>query len=441
MSWLYDFGFWMFGLISLPHFLARLNQAEDRGRLVRERFGYFSPEAVAFGKTNPVWIHGVSVGEVLAAEKLIRTFQERYPQKSLVLTTVTPTGQKIAKRWESGKVKVTYFPFDGRGPVRRFFRTFQPSLLLLVETEIWPNVLKEAHSRRVPAGIVNGRISERSFNAFRRFSRIFHPVFKCIRFFLVQTEKDRQRLILLGLDPEHIQITGNMKLDAFDLKGADLPKDSLRRDWGFSSSDLVLIGGSTHPGEEASLLDVLRVLRGEGLPVKLLLAPRHVDRADKILKDARRRGFRAVLSSRKKEDFDVMVLDQLGILRNLYPMADAVFMGGSLIRHGGQNPVEPAAARRAILHGPWVFNFQDLYQCLLEEGGTIRVKNDQELGYALKRILRSERERTYLGNQAYRILQKLQGATERNLNWIANVGLIRLEEKGMSNEHAFRSEK
>lgn len=422
IRWIYDLGFFIFGIVSLPHFLGRLRQEKTPGRLLRERFGFLPAESLApFEKTRPLWIHCVSVGEVLACEKFIELLLKKKPGQTLLLTTVTPTGQQMAKRWESERVKVLYFPFDFQFAVRRFFETLKPLALLLVETELWPNVIQEARRRRVPVGIINGRISKRSFHSFRRFSFLFRPVFTSVDFFLVQTEKDRDRWTALGVDREKIQVTGNMKLDGFETNGqGETEREPLRSQWGFLASDQILIGGSTHPGEEEILLRAVHKLRQERFPLKLLLAPRHIERSLKILKQARKLGLRAVLASAREgaPSFEVLILDQLGELRKLYPMADVVFMGGSLIRHGGQNPVEPASSRRAIIHGPWVFNFEELYRRLEEEGASLRVHQEGELLFALKRILHSEREREYLGVRAYEVLTQLKGASEKNFNWI-----------------------
>ncbi len=433
--WIYDLGFLIFGIFSLPHFLARLREAPLPRQLIRERFGFLPLDFLsAFGTVRPLWIHCVSVGEVLAAEKFIQLILERRPSQTLVLTTVTPTGQKMAKRWESERLKVFYFPFDFQSAVSRFFEALKPSILLLVETELWPNTIEEAGRRQIPVGIVNGRISERSFRSFRRFSFLFRPVVTGIDFFLVQTQKDRDRWISLGVDRDRVKVTGNMKLDNFEGNGRrGTERESLREKWGFLASDQILIGGSTHPGEEEILFRAVRELRRE-FPLKLLLAPRHIERSMKILTLAKKHGFQAVLATHKNSPhlypppapagggkeggFDVLILDQLGELRKLYPLADVVFMGGSLVRRGGQNPVEPASSWRAIVHGPWVFNFEELYHRLDEEGASLRVASESELIFVLKRVLRSEREKEYLGTRAYEVLVNLQGASERNFNWI-----------------------
>jgi len=422
IRWIYDLGFLAFGIFSLPHFLKRLEQAEDRKRLVRERLGIFSSDSLSgWDGHRPIWIHCVSVGEAMAAERFIRLLLERKPHQRIVVTTVTPTGQRIARQWEQDRLKVFYFPFDVGFAVRNFFEKIQPAVLLLVETELWPNVITEARRRGVPIGVINGRLSERSFRGFNRFGAIFKPLLRGIDFFLVQTDEDRNRLLALGVNSDKVRVTGNMKLDAFEGNGQwEKDRRTLRPQWGFRQSDWVLIGGSTHEGEEEILLRALRELRREGFSLRLLLAPRHIERTGKIVDLVKKQGLKPALTSTSERDlsFDVLILDRLGELRRLYAAADAVFMGGSLVRHGGQNPIEPAACRRPILHGPWVFNFQDLYRRLDEEGGSVQIADEKELVFVLKRILTNDRERNQLGNRAYETLHQLQGATERNLKWI-----------------------
>lgn len=432
--WLYDLGFSLFGIFAIPPFLRRLKQAENPRRLLSERFGFFSQNVSPLRQDGPcLWIHTVSVGEALAVRKFLDLLLERKTALSLLLTTVTPTGQRIAKKWEGERLRVAYFPFDLRFSVKRFFDTFKPIALLLVETEIWPNVIEEARGRGVPIGVINGRISDRSFRAFRFFSPIFSPLLKAIDFFLVQTPQDRERLLALGVDSRKVQVTGNMKLDALALNGSwHNDRQKLRQAWGFLPDELVLMGGSTHQGEERVLFRLLRKLRAEGFPLKLFLAPRHIERSPHLMREAKKEGFQAVLASTRNPSlpFEVLILDRIGELPGLYPVADAVFMGGSLIRHGGQNPVEAVAVRRAIVHGPWVFNFHEIYSRLEEGRGSLKVKGEEEFELVLKRILASERERKGLGDRAFKVLEKMRGATERNLDWISRQ--IKLENFGRS---------
>jgi len=419
---LYNLAFLIFGIFYLPVFLMKLRQAEDPGVLWRERLGIF-PEGLAekFRGKKTVWLHAVSVGEVMAVEKFIAEWRDAAPEYDLVLTTVTPTGQKIAQKFASEKVHVCYFPFDLTFVVRRFFETFRPACLLLVETEIWPNLLMEAKRRNVPTGIINARLSPRSFKRYQRFSWLFRPLWGALDFVLAQGREDAERFQALGILKESVRDMGNMKFDWAEWTEAGTEyAEELRKTWGFAPEDLVWICGSTHPGEEIILAEVYAGLRQKFTGLKMILAPRHIERSGSLLKIFEQQKARTVLSTRRKEGstFDVLILDQLGILRNLYQIADLVFMGGSLIPHGGQNPIEPARFQKAILHGSHVFNFNQIYQQLDHGGGALKVTAPDELSSAAAGLLAEPGTRQGMGRKAHEIINRLRGASKRQAGWV-----------------------
>ena len=424
MIFLYNFAFLLFAIFSLPRFLSKAKQAEDGRRLYRERLGIFSEEwrRKLVGK-KVIWLHAVSVGEVLAVKKFIELFLERSPEYHFVLTTVTPTGQKIARQQMEGeKVTVCYFPFDWTPAVRSFFKALGPECLLLAETEIWPNVLMEAARAHVPVGVLNARLSPASAGRYARFSFFFEPLFRQLKFVLTQTKEDASRFEGLGTDSTRIHVLGNMKFDNVSLDLADVGRVSaLRQEWLFHSDDLILIAGSTHQGEEEILKRVYHLLLGSFPELKLVIAPRHIERSESIARRLRKSGLSVRFSYPKQSEGktrQVLILNQLGLLKQLYALADVVFMGGSLVRHGGQNPIEPASYKRAIVHGPYVFNFEKIYQLFDQEGASLQVRDEDQLAFALKRLLGHQSERTNLGESAFAALQKLQGATERHVEWL-----------------------
>ncbi len=419
---LYNLAFAVFAVFYFPVFLVKLRQAEDPAALWRERRGIFPVSwAEKFRGKKVVWLHAVSVGEVMAVEKFLQEWQEASQEYDFVLTTVTPTGQRIARKLASEKVHVCYFPFDLTVVVRRFLEVFNPVCLLLVETEIWPNLLMEAGRRGIPVGIINARLSERSLKRYRTFSWVFKPLWERVNFVLAQTFEDAERFCRLGVLNEAVREMGNMKFDqvgwvdpgAVDVAG-------LRKVWGCEPQDHVWIAGSTHPGEEIILTEVFAALRSRFPALKMILAPRHIERAAALLKQSNRFSFKTVLSTQRKEGdvFDILVLNQLGILRNLYQIADLVFMGGSLIPHGGQNPIEPARFEKAILHGPHVFNFQKIYRELDRDGGALEVSAQDELSSAAAEILTNENRRHEMGRKAFQIINRLRGASKRQAGWI-----------------------
>ncbi|MDD5217739.1 MAG: 3-deoxy-D-manno-octulosonic acid transferase [Candidatus Omnitrophica bacterium] len=422
MIFLYNLAFVVFAMAYLPIFLLKMRQADDKQRLLKERLGLFSSawKEKLLGK-KVVWIHAVSVGEVLAVQKFIERFLEKSSEFHIVLSTVTPTGQKIAKKMENERITVCYFPFDVTGAVRSFFKTLGPECLLLVETEIWPNLLMEAKRFRVPVGILNARLSIKSARRYDRYRHFFRPLFSNLAFVLAQSAQDAERFTMLGVDSASIQILGNMK---FDNVGTENPQSTdataLRNVWGFDAGDQILIAGSTHPGEEEIVFYTYRHLLTEFPHLKLLIAPRHIERSIKILQWIQNEGGHARLASDKTPNpkAQVLLLDRLGVLKNLYAMADAVFVGGSLIPHGGQNPIEAAVFGRTILHGPYVANFENIYRTLDQEGGAILVRDEFQFSFALRRLLQNAEECRCLGDHAYAIVRRLRGSTQRHVEWL-----------------------
>ena len=400
----------------------KLRQAEDPAVLWRERRGIFPKGwAEKFAGKKIVWLHAVSVGEVMAVEKFIPEWLASAPEYELLLTTVTPTGQRIAKKFASERVHVCYFPFDLTPVVKRFLDLFKPACLLLVETEIWPNLLTEAKRRNIPVGVINARLSERSFKKYKILPWLFKPLWGKLDFVLAQSEEDAARFRGLGIAEESVRDMGNMKFDQAEWSGESAAEATeLREAWGYTSEDLVWIAGSTHPGEEVALMDAFKTLRERFPKLRLILAPRHIERSEGLLKALEKYGFSMASSMKKKEGPEpaVLVLDQLGVLKNLYGIADLVFMGGSLIPHGGQNPIEPARFSKAILHGSHVFNFHKIYHQLDHDGGALRISAPDELSSAAAELLANEGKRHEMGQKAFQIVNRLRGASKRQAGWI-----------------------
>lgn len=426
MTLLYDAAYLAVAVLSLGAFIGRLSQAESWRELLRQRLGIL-PAALRneLAGKKVIWLHAVSVGEVIAVENFMRRLLRERPGYHAVLTTVTPTGQRVAKKLEGPDVSVCYFPFDFSFAVRRFFRALQPECLLLAETEIWPNLITEAARLQVPAGILNARLSRRSARRYARFKMLFRPLFERLQFVLAQTEDDAERFRACGTDSSRVVVLGNMKFDNMSLEqgGADRGQ-SLRDRWGFAAEDRILIAGSTHRGEESLVVKAFLKLQRKEPRLRLVLAPRHPERAQETAQLVLREGLDYRMSSNGaggEKKGAVVILDELGVLRELYALADAVFVGGSLVPgRGGQNPIEPAVFRKAIVHGPHVFNFERVYQALDGAGGALRVYNGPELEQALETILGNASENERLGRLAYQTVVSLRGATEKHVRWMAD---------------------
>ncbi|MDD5085636.1 MAG: 3-deoxy-D-manno-octulosonic acid transferase [Candidatus Omnitrophica bacterium] len=438
MTILYNIFFIVFGIIYLPFFLARLRQAESPRKLVGDRCGLLSPSLIqsvggpvdkTLGKSingagkKVIWVHAVSVGEVMAAGVFIKKLKERFPSHISLVSTVTPTGQKLAKSL-CGPDRVFYFPFDLSFIVRRVLAKLNPEIIILIETEIWPNLIEEASSCGIPVGIINGRLSPRSSRQYERFRFLITPILNKISFILAQTEEDRERYIRLGYDFGSIRVTGNMKFDASLGRDSSGAPEVLKKSLGFPDTAPIFIAGSTHPGEEKIVLDVFGRLRLLFPNLKLVIAPRHIERSRDLKRMAEERSFK-VRSAKPLEgdvssgEFDVFLLNTLGELRQLYSIADLVFMGGSLIRHGGQNPIEPASFKRPVIFGPHVFNFQAIYSRLASANAAKKLLDSDSFYEIARQILSSPERAKIMGDAAFSVVQSLRGATERNLDIIS----------------------
>ena len=428
MRWIYDFIFLMFALFSIPKFLVRLKQTDERKRLVRERFGIFSKKLTEkFGGRNVIWLHAVSVGEVLAAGPWVERFLKMYPAWIVALSTTTPTGQEVAQAFVSDRVAVFYAPFDLSWVVRRVLHSIEPKLILLMETEIWPNLISEASSNGIPIGIINGRISPRSFGRYQLIGLWLRSILQKLSFCLVQSERDQDYFLKLGVPRPQIFCTGNMKFDRSDIGGGLTGRvDSRVSEW--ARNHLIFVGGSTNWNEEELILRVFTRLREVFQNLRLILAPRHPEHLPKVIRAVRRHQFQYQCFSHNHSDrsFEILLVDRMGILASLYALADLVFIGGSFVRRGGQNPIEAAFARKPLLHGPNVFNFQEIYQMLDQNHAAFPVCSEEELFQKAKMILERREIREQMGAFAWSTVQSMKGATARTLDYLSR--WIRIQE-------------
>ncbi len=431
-------------LLLLPYFVV---QGLRRGKYlhsVRQRLGWLpaavhTPEANAAGA---IWIHAVSVGEALAALPLARRLKERVPERRLVVSTTTATGQRLARERMDFADAVFYFPLDWAGPVRRAFQAVRPSVVVILETEIWPNFLREARRAGVPVVFVNGRISERSFQRYRRALRLFGGFLRGFlarvlgnaTLFLMQTEEDAQRLRALGAPVERVVVAGNLKYD--------LPTPASTPVVGWLESELrlhqqhpVIVAGSVTTGEEALVLIAFGIVQGQWPRALLILAPRKPERFDaaaRLAEESNRKVQRrsqlsfeiAVDASRDAslgEGVSVLLLDSVGELAGLYRLADAVFVGGSLVPAGGHNILEPAFFGKPPVFGPSMENFREMAAMFLKAGAAIQVHSPEELGCGWIELIQDNARREQMGRAARELVEYSRGATERSLEHIADI--------------------
>jgi len=413
---LYELGIMLGFLLYLPKALARRRLPHPGWTM---RLGRY-PASVAqrLAGRRSIWLHAVSLGEALAAQPLARALLERSPQHPLVFSAITKSGFDAATKQVGERGVPIFFPLDLRAPVRRAFDLVQPKLLIVMESELWPMVIHAAHARGVPIVMVNGRISDRSFRRAQWVKSKLGWLWREVHLFLMQSQVDADRLLQLGAPPEKVRVTGNLKWDA-SLSSRPNPSQlgGLRARLGLSEASPLLVAGSTHRGEEAAVLNAFHTLRATHQDLRLVLAPRHLERLEEIEGLVRHVGFAPVRASgiAGGASWDVAVIDRFGELPGYYGIATLVFVGGSLIPHGGQNPLEPASFGKPIVFGPHMHNFAAIAHQLLAHHAARQLSGAGELTPLLQELLEHSDEARQMGLRAQQLMEQFQGATERTL--------------------------
>ena len=384
---------------------------------LRQRLGFFRPGDLPSGGAPRIWLHGASAGDLLALAPMIDRLRVRFPGARIILSTITNTGYLMARERLAGRIDaVIYAPWDLWGATRRTVRAVQPSLLVLEYTEIWPNLIRAAHRFGARIALTNGRFSPAHLGRYRvLFSAIGNPLAD-VDLFLMREDEEAERVLSLGAARERVRVTGNTKFDALvPLEEAE--EDLvLRKAFNMPSGARVWIAGSTHEGEEELLLDVYRRLLRDFPDLTLVIAPRYIDRADRLLSLSRDAGLKAGLRSRgNPEGCRVVILDSIGELARAYRLATLVFVGGSFTTRGGQNILEPAAQGRPVLFGPHMENFRDSVQVLVGRGG-IQVNDADHLHRVVGELLSQPEELRSLGILAQGAVRQVSGASERNVD-------------------------
>jgi 3-deoxy-D-manno-octulosonic-acid transferase len=417
-------------LLSLPYWLFQMLRHGKYRSGLRQRLGGVLHWLNALRLANPplIWIHAVSVGEVLAVRGLLEGIHHRFPQYRIVVSTTTDTGQTLARKL-FGSENVFYFPMDFAFAIRPYLQTLRPQLVVLAETEFWPNFLRLVHESGASLAVVNARISDRSWPKYQRFRRALQKMLAQVDLFLAQTEEDRARLQFLGAASERTRVTGNLKFD-MTLPAAPPIVESLRQSFIASCAGPVLVCGSTVEGEEPLLLKAFENVLAAHPRAVMLLAPRHPERFDDVgrLLTETGIGFQrrsaCTLQHRPGEDGtgagteslagSVLLIDTIGELASLYGLADVAFVGGSLVPRGGHNILEPALHGAAIVVGEHTENFRDIVG-LFQSRDAVRVVGQAELPLTLLELLANRDERAALGRRAAETMRSQTGATYRTL--------------------------
>lgn len=405
--------------LSLPIILLRLlwraRKNPAYAKRWNERFGYISKPV----SKNGIWLHAVSVGEALAAVPLVKALRQQYPNIPIIITTTTPTGADRIVAALNNVVTHFYMPYDVPSALNRFLTATEPRLLILMETELWPNLFSLCGQRQIPIFIANARLSVKSARGYQRIGFLTKEMLQHVTLMAVQTQVEAERFIALGLDSQRIHVTGSIK---FDL---EIPSDlaaraqTLRMQWG--TERLVWIAASTHEIEEEQVLHAFDLVR-KFLPQTLLvLVPRHPERFAKTITVCKNRGYEVALRSENKPcdpTTTVFIGDSMGELLLLYAASDLAFVGGSLVAKGGHNPLEPAAVGLPVLMGPHLFNFAAISEQLIAAHAMFKIHTAEELAEKVLDLLQNESERKTMGENARKFVAQNTGALIKHLQLI-----------------------
>lgn len=423
MQFLYSVAMVAGSLLLLPFFLLRSLAGKETFNHLRERFGGSHQSGDPDPPPGSIWIHAASVGEVQVARLLITRLRERVPDRRIVLSVTTQTGRSVARKSIGSEVAdLFYFPLDFRFAVRRALRRIRPVMFIAIETEIWPQFLRECRRFGIHYGIVNGRISRKSFGRYRLIRPLLAPGLSGMSFLFMQSEKEAERIQALGAPAHRIRITGNLKSD---FSPNEPERNRLRKYFGVGKEDPVFVAGSTAPGEERILLRAFREAR-ERIPLlRLILAPRHPERFDEVFQLLQEERIPALRRTDRRytvgEPWEVFLLDSLGELPHVYGLATVAFVGGSLVPKGGHNPVEPAAWGKPVLFGPYMENFQPIARELQETGGALLVTGWEDLRSALLRLLVDPETYRQAAAGAKRWADRHRGALEKTCQNLAGI--------------------
>jgi 3-deoxy-D-manno-octulosonic-acid transferase len=402
-------------ILSSPYFLIRSLVKKRLRKALIQRMGFLGTQPLG----SSIWVHAASVGEVFCSIPLVRRIRKEFPHRKIVLTTMTITGNEAAKTQLPEADHILFFPIDHPFILRRVLNKIQPTLLLIAETELWPNLLRACGRKGIPIVLFNGRISKKSFRGYLFFRFLFEKSLKYVSFFLMQTKEDQDRIVQIGAPSGKTRVVGNLKFDQALPSVTQEARATLAQSLGLHGREPVFIAGSTHSGEEEFLTSLSRELREVAPDLIFILAPRHLNRLEEVERMLRKESLSWIRRTALPMDQDrsdrpeVILLDTMGELMSLYGLATLVFIGGSLVPVGGHNPLEPLFFKKCVLFGPFMFNFLEISRRLIETEGAIQVKDREDLALQMKRLLRNERVRKETGERGYQFLRKHQGATER----------------------------
>jgi 3-deoxy-D-manno-octulosonic-acid transferase len=388
------------------------------------RFGFVPKSHLAKIAGRPViWLHAVSVGEAVAARPLLKALRSRYPGHAIVVSNTTETGKSTAAGFSEVDLCL-YFPFDFLPSVRALLCSVKPRIIIIMETEIWPNFCLEAARKNIPLLLANGRISDRSFKRYQKFSWFFRPALRCFSAICMQSEVGRERITAIGADPDRIRVTGNLKNDIPSHQVSDEERTRLRNHYSIPDEVCVLTAGSTRDGEEQYIISAYKELSADISNLFLVLVPRHTERTGEIAALLASAGLRYQRRTNISEDQhlqsgEVLLVDTVGEMMNLYALSDIAFVGGSLVPIGGHNLLEPASVGVPSVFGPHMDNFRDIEALVLQYGAGIQIQTPEELTASCRALITSAELRQVLGQNGLKLMRDNGGAAERHMEAIA----------------------
>ncbi len=427
MRFFYNILFPICFLLSAPFYFLKMWRRGNWKRGFGQRFGLYDGKLKqCLTNRNILWLHAVSVGEVNICTHLIKALEPRAPNLKIVVSTTTSTGMGELLRKLPPHIDKIYYPVDGQGIVRRAINTLQPIAIVLIEAEIWPNLLWTAADYRIPLFLVNARLSERSFRGYKRFGFLFRSIFKSFTGVGCQNETDATRLRELGFPKEKVHAFGNLKFDAAKLNDRrllDVP--GMLAQLGIKNGTPILVAGSTHAGEETILAEIFLRLREKFPDLLLVLVPRHFERSKEVARELEGRGvkfvYRSTITSETRKtpgEIDCLLVNTTGELVYFYEHASVIFVGKSLTAEGGQSPIEPGALGKAMVFGPNMQNFAQIAEAFVKKDGAIQVRDAAELEKTIADLLADENRRNALGKNALQVVHENLGAIDRTVDMI-----------------------
>ena len=425
MLWiLYNLLFPIVFVCMLPKFLSRMLKRGGYGAHFEQRIGHFGHNTKAqLREHRRIWVHAVSVGEIYVALRFIKAYRAAHPDTFFALSTTTSTAHAIGRKEIDPRDVLFYFPVDLPVIIRKVLRIINPQRLVLVEGEFWPNLIRLADNQGIPVSLVNGRLSQNSYRGYRKLKSLTADVLRRIDPICVQGEGDAERMIGIGAPAENVRVMGTVKFDVAERNAAgEQTAQEIMRQIGVPEDAVVLLGGSTWPGEEAVLCELYRKLRQDYEKLFLVIVPRHVERAPDVVQVFEEQGLsclrRSQLGNAQHERPDVLFVDTTGELRNFYSVADIIFVGKSLCEHGGQNPIEPAMCGKAVVVGPNMENFPAVMPVFMENNALLQVENAAQLEETLRGLLDDSVARAQLGARAAQTVAQNQGVIEKTVQFL-----------------------